>query len=500
MDTTSVWRGTAPPTGFGMLQRDMECEVLIVGGGITGVTLAWLLAEQGRSVVLLEAGEIGSGSTGNSTGNLYVTTSEGLHTIARKWGDDVARQVVTERGAAIDFIETQARQGPAAAFRRCPLVLYARTADQQPQVEQEHRALADAGCAVRLEKDVPAGLPVALWPALVLQDQAQFHPQAYVALLARRAAERGASIHEHSRVISLDVKAKVAATATGTVTAREIVLATHTPTGLHGVHAEMPVHREYGIALPLPPVHPGPGIYWWQGDPGLSVRTLEHEGRQFLICIGQEHKTGDHNAKAGLIALETLAREHFGDAEIAFRWSAQNYRAADSLPYIGRDITGAFVATGFSTDGLTWGTIAARVIAAQLAGESPAFGELCRASRFSPIKGAKTLIEENFTTAKALVRDYLTHPQEQQLSSLAAGDSALVEVEGESFAAFRAPDGELFAVSPVCTHMGCKVHWNSVETSWDCPCHGSRFRPDGTVIEGPALRPLARKHLHLSQP
>lgn len=500
MDTTSVWRATAPPTGFAMLRGEVQCEVLVIGGGITGVTLAWLLAQQGRSVVLLEAGAVGSGSTGNSTGNLYATLSEGLNTVAGKWGAEVARQVAAERAAAVDFIEMQARQEPAAAFRRCPLVRYARTADQQPHIEEEHRALRGAGCDARLERDVPAGLPAALWPALVLPDQAQCQPQAYVALLARRAAERGASLHEHSRVVSLDHKAKVAATATGTVTAREIVLATHTPTGLHAVHAEMPVHREYGIALPLPALHPGAGIFWWQGAQGLSVRTLAHEGQHFLVCVGQAHKTGNHNAKVGLMALEALAQAHFGPAEIAHRWSAQNYRPADGLPSIGRDLSGAFIATGFGTDGLVWGTVAARLIAAQLAGEAPAFGELCRARRFSPVKGARALVEENFTVVKALVKDYLTHRQDQHLPTLAAGDSALVEVDGDSVAAFRAPDGELFAVSPVCTHMGCKVHWNSVETSWDCPCHGSRFRPDGTVIEGPALHPLARKHLQLGEP
>jgi Rieske Fe-S protein len=123
---------------------------------------------------------------------------------------------------------------------------------------------------------------------------------------------------------------------------------------------------------------------------------------------------------------------------------------------------------------------------------------LLKASRFSPVKGAKAMLQENLTTVKSLVRDYLSHRQEQQLSSLAPGDSAIVEAEGESFAAWRANDGELFAVSPVCTHLGCKVHWNSVETSWDCPCHGSRFRPDGTVIEGPAIAPLRRKHLNVA--
>ncbi|AEG92706.1 FAD-dependent oxidoreductase [Ramlibacter tataouinensis] len=499
MDTTSVWRTAAPATGFGMLQGDTQCDVLVIGGGITGVTLALLLAQQGRRTVLLEAGEIGSGTTGHSTGNLYVTLSQGLSTVLSRWGEQVAREVVAERRAAMEFVEAQAQGMPEAAFRRCPLVLYARSVRDQAHVDGEIQALTRIGCPVRREDRAPAGLPPARGAVLVLPDQAQFQPQAYLAQLARRAAQAGAAVHEHSRVLEIDTGARVAVTATGTVKAGEIVMATHSPKGVHLVHAEMPVHREYGVAFEAPPGNTdiGPGIFWWHGDEGLSMRTLEQQGRRYLICVGQEHKPGAHNAKAALMALEAAAASYLSPGPARFRWSAQNYRPHDGLPYIGRDHTGCFIATGFSTDGLTWGTAAARLIAAQLAGQRPAFGERCAPGRFTPIKGARNLLEENLTTAKALFKDYLTRGQKEHLSSLAPGDSALVEFEGESFAAYRSPQGELFAVSPVCTHMGCKVHWNSVETSWDCPCHGSRFRPDGSVIEGPALKPLRRKPIAL---
>ena len=226
---------------------------------------------------------------------------------------------------------------------------------------------------------------------------------------------------------------------------------------------------------------------------------MQWQGRNFL-CVGQEHKVGIHNAKASLMVMESAIEQQFGAGEVSHRWSAQNYRSADGLPYIGRDFSGCFIATGFSTDGLVWGTVSAQIIAGQLMGRSPEFGELCKPGRFSPVKGGKTMLEEVGTMTMSLVKDYLTHRQGQQLSSLAPHDSAIIEAGGESFAAYRAPDGELFAVSPVCTHLGCKVHWNSVETSWDCTCHGSRFRPDGTVIEGPAISPLKRKHLNVADP
>lgn len=494
METVSVWRGTAPATGFAMLQSDANTEVLVIGGGITGLTLALLLAQRGRKVIVLEAEEIGSGSTGNSTGNLYETLSRGMDAVVSRWGDDVARHVVAHRRSAITFIELQAQQGQDFGFRRCPAVIYAQSADYQPQVDAEFEALAKAGCTIEQRTEVPTGLPRPAGRVLALPAQAQMQPQAYVAQLAQRAAQAGAQIHEHSRVVAIDYKARTAVTATGTVHAQELVMATHTPKGIRLVHAEMPVHREYGIALRMPFADPGRGIFWAKGDEHLSIRTMDTGSDRFLVCVGEERKLGLHNAKASLMALEALAHSHFGNAPVAYRWSAQNYRGADALPYIGRDSTGCFVATGFATDGLTWGTLAAQLIAQELSGRPDAAAELYKPTRLSPIKGGKTILEEVSTMTKALVKDYLTHRQEEKLASLAPGDSAIVDSEGESVAAWRSPAGELFAVSPVCTHLGCKVHWNSVEASWDCPCHGSRFRPDGTVIEGPALAPLKRKH------
>jgi len=498
METLSVWRGTAAPTAFAPLGRDVTADVLIIGGGITGVTLADLLAEQQRDpkprVVLLEAAAIGSGATGNSTGNLYETLSRGLREIVSHWDADVARRVVAERRAAVAFIEERCRLLPDVGFRRCPLLQWADDGHQHA-LHKEFDALRAAGCAAQSVDSVPAPLPAPAGHAVLLPGQAQFQPQAYVAALARRAAEAGADIHEHSRVLELDVKAKRAITATGSVTAKEIVMATHTPKGVHLVHAEMPVHREYAIALEsLPCGPPGPGIFWWLADEHLSIRTTQANGRHYLVCVGQEHKVGIHNATAGLMALEMLAKKHLGERPVTHRWSAQNYRGADGLPFIGRVASGCFIATGFGTDGLTWGTVAARLIAAELLGHQAAFAELVRPGRLPLVKGARNIVEENVTVVTQLVKDYLTSRQGEKLAQLRPGDSAIIDAEGETFAAWRAPDGELFAVSNTCPHLGCKVHWNSVETTWDCPCHGSRFRPDGTVIEGPALAGLKRRH------
>jgi len=498
METLSVWRGTAAPSSFTTLSGDVTADVLIIGGGITGVTLAELLAEQKRDpklkVVLLEADTIGSGASGHSTGNLYETVSSGMREIVSKWGAEVARQVAAERRAAVNFIQERCSLLPDVGFRRCPLVQWSDKTNAG-EIEKEFEALTAAGCAVEHTGGIPEPLPPAESDVIVLRNQAQFQPQAYLVAMARRAAEAGAAIHEHSPVLELDTKARRAVTASGSVTAKEIVMATHSPKGLHLVHTEMPVHREYGLAIEsTADAPPGPGTFWWKSTDRLSIRTLQAGDRHYLICVGQEHKIGLHNATAGMMALEQQARRYFGDRPITHRWSAQNYRGADALPYIGRNHSDCFIATGFATDGLTWGTVAARLIAAELLGHKAAFADLVKPGRLSLVKGGKNILEENALVVKQLVKDYLTQRQDEKLSELRPGDSAIVDSEGETFAAYRAPNGELFAVSSVCTHLGCKVHWNSMETSWDCPCHGSRFRPDGTVIEGPAFAPLKRKH------
>lgn len=508
MDTISPWQlGPAAPAAitYPPLQSPVRADVVIIGAGITGLTLAVLLSRQGLRTVVLEAARLGGGSTGHSTGNLYETLSHDLTDIVARWGVDVAGRVAAHRRAALDAIQAQCRHVPAVDFRRCALRLYAQEASHQARIDHEAQTLERLGLPVTRPEDAPAGLPAPAGPGLELAFQAQFHPQAYLQVLARQAEQLGARIHEHSPVLAIEAHARAAITAAGQVQADELVMATHTPKGLRLVHAQMPVHREYGVALRGQWPDPGPGIFWARGEQGLSIRTMQVPADQvplerLLVCVGQAHPTGLHDAGAALRRLQEQALRLYPRAQVACRWSAQSYQGADGLPYIGRDSTGCFVATGFGADGLTWGTVAAQLIAEEVAGRDAEGAMLYHPLRLSPLRGGRAIVEEVSTMTGALVRDYLTQRQERSLASLGPGDSAIVDGQDEgSVAAWRSPQGELFAVSPVCTHLGCKVHWNSAQTSWDCPCHGSRFSPDGTVLEGPALAPLARRHLRLAQ-
>ncbi|WP_422649925.1 FAD-dependent oxidoreductase [Cupriavidus sp. H18C1] len=492
--TTSLWRGTANPTGWPLLVEDIQADIAIVGGGITGVSLAWRLVQAGRSVVLLEANGLGVGDTGNSTGNLYATVSSGLHALRQKWGDDVVRQVTQSRAEAVDWVEEHVhRLGIDCAFRRCPLVRYPASANARDGIEAEFEASLAAGLAIRREGTLPPGLPHAHGDALVLEQQAQFHPLAYVLALARHAADNGCRIFERSPVIEIDRSQQLLRTERGSVKAQHIVLATHSPSGFHLMQAGMVPHREYGLAAPLDGDSFPVGIFYAEGSERLSVRGLDTTQGNYLVCVGQTAKTGQHDAAAAMASWKNRQGSASAFGRLPFAGRHRTPPSPDGLPYIGKDAFGSYIATGFATDGLTYGTLAAAIIADQLLGVDNRWSELYKATRLTAVKSAKGTAEEVVSMGKALIQDYLTRRQHEQLQSLAPGNAAIAELEGERVAAYRDPAGRLFAVSPVCTHMKCIVHWNAVEMSWDCPCHGSRFAPDGSVLSGPALAPLTIK-------
>lgn len=487
--TRSVWQATATGgTPYPSLTGDIEADVAIVGGGITGTTCAALLAAAGQRVVLLEARRVALGTTGNSTGNLYEVLSGGLAPVVRKWGEEVGARVAASRRHAVALVETFAgRIGPDACFRRCPLYLYSE--DDWSEIETEHDALRDTGVTAHFDELAP--LPGRAGRALIIPGQAQFHPLNYVQGLARLAVEAGARLFEYTEVLDVDDSHHLLRTATGSVRAPHIVLATHTPKGIYGVHAQMVVHREYGVAREVEmPTMPA-GIFWQHGTRQHSYRSLEIGDKRFVIAVGSAEKTGRHDTEQARLDIQSaLLATASGSSELC-SWSAQGYESPDLLPYIGPSpLSDAYIATGFATDGLTYGTLAAQLIADSLLLKRNPWAELYRATRFSPLKSARQIMEEQAIALKGLVQDRVGVPDYRGPDSLAPGEGAVMKVHGSNAALYRDEAGGMQALSAACTHMGCILHWNAVERSWDCPCHGSRFDVCGRVIEGPALSPL----------
>lgn len=495
----SVWMPDGGPAGeHGALDGTIEVDTVIVGGGITGVTTALRLHEAGQRVAVLEAAAFGAGNTGCSTGNLYGTLSAGLAQIREKWGGDIARDVVTMRMQAVERIEqTVARLAIDCGFARQPLFACVAGNDesQLAALEREYSATEYAGLAPQWLDRVP-GLPVSLQRAMLIDNQAQFNPYTYTRALAHVLGQRGARLYERSPVVDIDAGNAVVRTEAGEVRAQQIVLATHTPKGFNLVQAEMEVCREYGISATLEErAGPAPEGIFWVRDRSRSIRGYRADGRHYLVIVGEKHKTG--HGEAGVDYAERLrdtARMHFDVATFEHQWSAQQYKPADGLPYIGMSAhDNVHIATGFAADGLTWGTVAADIISGVIQGRQSRASELLTPRRFTPVKSAKAWAAENTTVIRHLVGDRLSPADTVSLAAVGPGEGRIVDLEGGKHAVYRSVDGELSVLSPVCPHLKCHVAWNASATSWDCPCHGSRFDTDGRVIEGPSLQSLTRR-------
>ncbi len=502
MKTESIWEGTAPASAFPALQGETQADVCIIGGGITGVTAAQLLADGGRTVTVLEARTVGSGTTGYSTGNLHVVPDDGMRLILRKWGRDAATAVARSRAEMVDHIERTVTQlGLNAAFVRRPHIIYALDDKQAEQLDEERKAQALAGLPVSVTSETSLPASIGVRSAIRIEGQAQFQPAAYTRLLAERiAANSGGRCRtfEQTPALEVDSDKGTVRTPSGSVRADHIILATHTPKGFNLLHTALGPYREYGVAARLDDGPIPDGIHWSLEEPSHSIRSFMADGVRYLVLIGEKHKTGQHDDATDYYArVEAYATQHFGVSEFDYRWSGQHYRPADGLPYIGKTVNSgrAYVATGFGTSGLLYGPVAAQIIADEILGHDNPYAELYAAKRFTPAKSAGEFLKENVNVAEQYARDWFTRGPATNIDAVTdwtAGEGRLVETDGKKVAVYVDDAGEVHAMSPVCTHMGCIVHWNGAERSWDCPCHGSRFACTGEVLEGPALEPLKR--------
>jgi glycine/D-amino acid oxidase-like deaminating enzyme/nitrite reductase/ring-hydroxylating ferredoxin subunit len=492
MKRTSVWVDTGPEQRERPpLDRDVEADVAVVGGGIVGITTALLLQEEGVRVVLLEANRLACGVSGFTTAK--VSSQHGMiyADLRSRFGPRGAATYGAANQAALEWMADRAR-GIDCDWRRRPS--YAYVNDDRGKAEREAEAASEAGLPASLVEDT--GLPYDVAAAVRFEDQAEFHVRKYLLALGARLTE----VYERTHAVDVDVDGRCAVkTPGGGVTADRVVVATHYPF-LDRALAFPRVHpqRSYALLCTIDGTPP-PAMYISGDSPTRSVRAVPVDGDERLLVGGEGHRVGEGgDTEERYRELEAFAREHWAVRSVDYRWSSQDNTTVDTVPYVGRlSPLGdrLLMATGFAKWGMTGGTAAARILADEILGRENPHASLFDPNRFKPRAAAARFVEENARVGVHMVGDRLRHRGTRPIEELAPGEGDIVRAGGEKVAGHRRDDGTLVAVSPVCTHLGCQVNWNTAERSWDCPCHGSRFTPEGDVLQGPAVHRLEHKPL-----
>lgn len=487
--TPSVWLDTVPETSYEPLSGNAPVDVAIIGAGITGITLAMLLKEAGKTVAVIDMARVGGGVTGRTTAHITEIVDGRYQTLISNFGEDGALQIAESSRAAIELIAGLVQQKQIDCdFERVPGYLYTEFEDKTREIEKEIEAARKVSIACKQVDSVPLPFPVR--SALKVENQAQFHPLKYLQALACDIPGGGSFLFENTHVEKYeDGTPCLVTTNRGTISAANVVLATHTPIGLNvSLQTRVAAYRSYVIAVHLNDQQPR-GLFWDTETPYNYIRSYG----EYAIIGGRDHKTGeDDTANLRYSELEAYARAHFNIRDVAYRWSAQVYEPVDNAPYIGLNPGNdhIYVATGYGGNGMTYGTIAARLIADLILERPNRWSEVYDPARFKLLASAGDFLKENIDVAKRFIGDRLAAAD--SLNEVTSGQGRILEIDGDKVAAYRDEDGTLHLLSPICTHLGCIVSWNHAENTWDCPCHGGRYSATGEVVEGPPLSNLER--------
>ncbi len=469
-------------------------DVAVVGGGITGLSTALRLQEAGKRCVVIEAHQIGFGTTGGTTAHINTMLDTPYHTIESDFGIENSRMVANAARAGRDLIARNVSAYQVACdFEYKDGVLFAQTDSEAAELKKIYEGSLRAGVEVVPVSEIP--VPLDFRMAISYRMQAQIHPLKYVHALAHAFEAAGGEIWQHTRVSDCQRQQDVhhLETSSGTIQASNIVYATHIPPGVNVLHFRCAPYRSYVLAAQLADEAYPSGLAYDMYQPYHYFRTHILDGKRYLILGGADHKTGHGDPEVSFRELEAYLRRHFDVASVDYRWSAQFFEPADGLPYIGKlpgGDDGTYVATGFGGNGILFGSFSAVLLADMILGIENPCEKLFSPLRVKPVAAFTNFVKENADVVYRFVADRLSIEKLEAMVELTPDSGAVVNYEDQKIALYKSPDGALSALSPVCTHAGCIVAWNNAEKTWDCPCHGGRYDIAGNVLTGPPRKNL----------
>jgi len=498
----SLWQETEKfePRIASTLQQKFD--VIIVGGGITGITTGLVLQELGLKCLVLEAQQLCFGTTGGTTAHINTLLDVPYTTLIKNFGKEGAALVAHAASEALAFIrDTIEKHDIKCEFSQSQAFLFAQDEKQTKELRDIYEACKEVLLPVKYVNDIP--IPVHFTKAIAVPGQGKFHPVRYVFGLAEAFENQEGVILENCRVT--DVKEENGTVRVesekGTFEGSYAIYATHIPPKINVLHLRCAPYRSYAMAIRLASGNYPMNLAYDMYDPYHYYRTQRIDGTNYLIVGGKDHKTGhEPNTEAPFLTLESHIRTYFDIDTVTHRWSSQYYEPADGLPYIGHfpgQGKKILVATGFGGNGMTYGTIAAQVLKSIVLELKSDLADLLSPSRIKPVAAFKNFTEHNLDVFKQIATKIFSSPEAHEFGELARGEGKIFKIDGQSIGISKDDQGALHAVNASCTHMKCTVSWNLTEKSWDCPCHGARYSMDGKVLNGPALQDLEYTNLEL---
>ena len=494
----TVWGTEDRGQRFPALARDELADVVVVGAGIAGLSVARELARAGRKVAVLESHVVGAGVTGHTTAKVSVLQGARLAALGRRHGEQTAAAFVESQTAAMLHVADVVRRlGVDCDLEERPAYLFSEDVEDLTTLHDEAAAARRLGLPARFTHDT--GLPFPTVGGVQVEDQLQFHPLRYLDALTDDLLAHGGRIWEGTTVTGLEERGRPAVrTADGhRVRAEHAVVATHFPLFDRSLlFARMHTSREFAVAGPVAERDAPHGMYISAGSDTRSLRTAPHDGGgRLLIATGAPFTPGEADARARLDDLVDWFTSHTAVERVEHVWAAQDNFTPDGLPFIGPlhpRTSRVWVATGFGGWGMTNGALAGTLLRDHIEGHPPPWADVYHPRRLKLAPEAQSATRAALRTVRgwagariaARVRDV------DDVTAVRPGEAAVVSDKGGTWATHRDEDGTLHCVSAVCTHMGCLVAFNDVERTWECPCHGSRFGVDGQVLQGPATAPL----------
>ncbi|MEO6454441.1 MAG: FAD-dependent oxidoreductase [Ginsengibacter sp.] len=496
-ELTSLWQYKIPD--YVSQTHDISSEVydvLIVGGGITGITTALLLQKAGMKCMLAEARSIGFGTSGGTTAHLNTIMDSPYNIVEKNFGEDNAQLLAEVSRAAIEFVKSNVSQyNIKCDFSELEGYLFSQNDKQSEELDDIFKASEKAGCEVEWVEKIP--VPVEFEKAIVFNRQAQFHPAKYFYALAKAYENAGGILLQLCRITKVKENDVLEIESSrGIINARKMIYATHVPPGVNLLHFRCAPYRSYAMAIKLKADNYPDALAYDMHEPYHYYRTQIIDGEKFLIAGGEDHKTAhEENTEMCFTRLESYLKKYFEIEQVAFRWSSQYFEPADGLPYIGNlpgNGDNVFVATGFGGNGITYSQVAAMILTDLIVAGTSKYEKIFNPNRIKPVAGFANFVKESADVVGEFIGKWFSSSKINELSEIAKDEARVVKYEGHSIALYKDENGNFHAVNPACTHINCVVGWNNAEKTWDCPCHGSRFSMDGEMLTAPARKDLEK--------